>query len=405
MPELPPVRRRLHLQAFSWTLYALQNAGLMIRRLDMESLMETARRRTGLTNFGDIVFHEPLRRLLDSCRNEARLNSIGKLVCSEDILQLLCNRLKIQRDVENWPDIARQPISAPVFITGLLRSGTTLLHNLFAQDDREFRVPATWEVMFPSPPPLAGPENYPRIKRAETNLAWFNLLVPEFRKIHAMSARFPQECVAILSHSFMSDQFDTMFDIPPYQTWLERQDMRPAYDYHRQFLQHLQYGGPVRRLVLKAPNHMYSPEALFAIYPAAQIIQAHREPLEVLPSIASLMTVMRSAFSDFVDPAAIGSEMIRFWKQTLHGFLDDRKKLSSGAVYDVRFTDLISDPIAVIGGLYRELGHDFTVEVEGPRRAFLLRHPNGRYGDHSYAMASFGLDPVEVHQGFTLYRE
>jgi hypothetical protein len=405
MPELPPVRRRLHIQAFSWTLYALQNAGLMIRPLDMESLMEAARRRTGLTNFGDIAFHEPLRRLLDSCKNEARLNSIGKLVCSEDIVQLLCNRLEIQRDLENWPAIARQPISAPVFITGLPRSGTTLLHNLFAQDDREFRVPATWEVMFPSPPPFAGRENYPRIKRAETNLAWFNLLVPEFRKIHAMSARFPQECVAILSHSFMSDQFDTMFDIPTYQSWLERQDMRPAYDYHRRFLQHLQYGGPVRRFVLKAPNHMFSLEALFAIYPDAQIIQTHREPLEVLPSIASLMTVMRSAFSDFVDPAAIGSEMVRFWKATLHGFLDDRKKLSSRAVYDVRFTDLISDPIAVIGELYRELGHDFTVEVENRMRSFLSRHPNGRYGNHSYAMASFGLNPVEVDRDFILYRE
>ena len=96
--------------------------------------------------------------------------------------------------------------------------------------------------------------------------------MPEFRKIHPMSARFPQECVAILSHSFMSDQFDTMFNIPTYQSWLERQDMRPAYAYHRQFLQHLQYGGPVRRFVLKAPNHMFSLEALFSIYPDAQII-------------------------------------------------------------------------------------------------------------------------------------
>lgn len=405
MPELPPVYRRPHIQAFSWTLYVLQNAGLMGLPLDKESLMEAARRRTGLTNFGDTAFHEPLRRLLDSCKNEARLNSIGKLVCSEDIVQLLCNRLEIQRDLENCPAISRQPISAPVFITGLPRSGTTLLHNLFAQDDREFRAPATWEVMFPSPPPFAGHENYLRIKRAETNLVWFNLLVPEFRKIHAMSARSPQECVAILSHSFMSDQFDTMFNIPTYQSWLERQDMRPAYAYHRQFLQHLQYGGPVRRFVLKAPNHMFSLGALFAIYPDAQIIQTHREPSEVLPSIASLMTVMRSAFSDFVDPAAIGSEMIRFWKETLHGFLNDRKELPTGALHDVKFTDLVSDPIAVAAKLYRELGHEFTAEAEGRMRSFLLRHLNGRYGNHSYAMASFGLDPVEVDQGFTLYRK
>jgi hypothetical protein len=114
---------------------------------------------------------------------------------------------------------------------------------------------------------------------------------------------------------------------------------------------------------------------------------------------------MRSAFSDFVDPAAIGSEMIRFWKATLHGFLDDRKKLPSGAVYDVRFTDLVSDPIALIGELYRKLGHDFTVAVEKRMRLFLSRHRNGRFGNHSYAIASFGLNPVEVDRDFTVYRE
>jgi sulfotransferase family protein len=123
----------------------------------------------------------------------------------------------------------------------------------------------------PSPPPYARHNNYTRIKRAEANLVLFDLLVPDFRKIHPTSARFPQECVAILSHAFMSDQFDTMFNIPMYQSWLERQDMRPAYAYHRQFLQHLQYRRPVRRLVLKAPNHMFSVQALFAIYPDAQI--------------------------------------------------------------------------------------------------------------------------------------
>ena len=70
-----------------------------------------------------------------------------------------------------------------------------------------------------------------------------------------------------------------------------------------------------------------------------------------------------------------------------------------------RTFDAISDPIAVIGGLYRELGHDFTVEVESRMRLFLSRHPNGRYGNHSYAMASFGLNPVEVDRQFTVYRE
>lgn len=114
----------------------------MSRPLEMESLMEAARRRTGSSDFGDPTFREPLRRLLDSCKNEARLNSIGRLVCTEDILQLLCNRLEIQRDLENWPDIATQPITAPVFATGLPRNGTTFLHNLLAQDQSEFYAPS-----------------------------------------------------------------------------------------------------------------------------------------------------------------------------------------------------------------------------------------------------------------------
>jgi hypothetical protein len=404
MPNPLPVRR-LHTQAFSWTAGMLDKAGLIRQPLELESLLDAAKGRTGLTNFGDTTFCEPLRRLLNSCRNEARLNSIGKLVCAEDILQLLSNRLLIQRDCEKWPGIAEQKIEAPLFITGLPRSGTTLLHNLLAQDDREFYAPATWEVMFPSPPAFAGQDNKRRIKRAATNLALFNLLVPEFRKIHPVSAGFPQECVAILSHSFMSDQFDTMFNIPTYQSWLEKQDVRPAYAYHRQFLQHLQYGAPVRRFILKAPNHMFSIEALFAIYPDAQIIQTHREPMQVLPSVASLMTVMRSAFSDSVDPAAIGSEMIRFWKETLEQFLTARKKLAGGSVYDVRFTDLVRDPIAVVRELYRELGYNFTARAEGRMRMFLSKHPNGRCGNHSYAMDSYGLDPIAVNQHFDLYRQ
>jgi hypothetical protein len=393
------------MQAFSWTVRLLDNAGLIKQPLELESLLDVAERRTGLTNFGDTAFHEPLRRLLDSCRNEARLNTIGKLVCAEDILQLLSNRLRIQRDSEKWPDIAEQKIVAPLFITGLPRSGTTLLHNLLAQDESEFYAPATWEVMFPSPPPFAGQKNKRRIKRAATNLALFNWMVPDFRKIHPVSAGFPQECVAILSHSFMSDQFDTMFNIPTYQSWLEKQDMRPAYSYHRQFLQHLQYGAPVRRFVLKAPNHMFSIEALFAIYPDAQIVQTHREPMQVLPSMASLMTVMRRAFSDSVDPAAIGSEMIRFWKETLEQFLNARKKLAPGSVYDVNFVDLVRNPIAVVRELYREVAQNFSAQAESRMRMFLSKHPNGRHGNHSYVMASYGLDPVEVSQRFQLYRE
>src|SRR5208282_6645436 len=204
--------------------------------------------------------------------------------------------------------------------------------------------------MFPSPPPSFG-ENK-RIKRAERRLACFDLLAPEFRKIHPMSARSPQECIAIMSHSFMSDQFCAMYDIPAYQSWLLRQDMEPAYKFHRQFLQHLQYGRPARRFVLKAPAHLLSLDTLFETYPDALVVQTHREPLEVLPSAASLTTVLRSIFSDSVDPAAIGGEMTKFWGDAMERFLDARKSLRAEAFVDIDYADLIGDPIGAVRRLY-----------------------------------------------------
>jgi hypothetical protein len=399
--NLPSVRRPVPFRALSFTLRILEKVGLMRQPLQTEVLLASVRRQTGLDDFGDETFREPLSRLLDSCQNEARLNTFGKCALTQDTLQLLINRLHIQRDRGQWPRIAEEAIIAPLFITGLPRTGTTLLHGLLAQDHDLYYAPATWEVMFPSPPPSLG-ENK-RIKRAERRLAGFDWLAPEFRKIHPVSAHLPQECIAIMSHTFMSDQFPAMYDIPAYLAWLQHQDMRPVYQYHRQFLQHLQYGRPARRFVLKAPVHMLAIEALFAIYPDALVVQTHREPLEILPSAASLTMVLRSTFSDFVDPAAIGSEMTKFWGDAMERFLDARKGLRAEAFIDVDYPDLIGDPIGVVRRLYSKLGDDLSSEVELRMRAFLEAYPRAKHGQHSYTLATFGMDPEKISKCFSSY--
>jgi len=400
--NLPSASRSWPFKALSWTLGLLEKAGLMQQPLHAEALVAAARRQSGLDDFGDEAFSEPLSRLLTSCATEARLNIFGRCALTQDILQLLTNRLQIQRDREKWPRIGDEAIIAPIFIVGLPRTGTTLLHGLLAQDLDTSRAPATWEVMFPSPPPSFGENN--RIKRAERRLAWFDLLAPEFRKIHPMSAGFPQECIVIMSHSFMSDQFCAMYDVPTYQSWLLRQDMEPAYRFHRQFLQHLQYGRPARRFVLKAPAHLLSMEALFEIYPDAFVVQTHREPLEVLPSAASLTTVLRSIFSDYVDPVAIGREMTKYWEDALDKVLDAGKGLRSHAFFDVDYSDLIRDPIGVVRRIYSRLGSELSSAAELRMRTFLECNSPARHGRHSYSLAEFGMNPVDLGERFSSYR-
>src|SRR6201987_2044694 len=265
------------------------------RRPTVGKLLSIAERQTGLNDFGDHRFLEPMAFLVESVEREANLNALGRFVSVEHVVQLLRNRLYLGLDWKLDPSIALRKIPKPVFITGLPRTGTTLLHSLLAQDTDLFAAPLTWQVIYPS---SAQGEERRRIRQTESQLKWFELLVPGLKTIHPVSAELPQECVAIMSHCFMSQEFDTMFDLPEYELWLENQDQRPVYDFHKQFLQHLRPGTPERRFVLKAPAHLHSLEAILAVYPDAQIVHTYRDPFQVVPSLANLTFILKSAFSD-----------------------------------------------------------------------------------------------------------
>src|SRR5947207_1646073 len=177
-------------------------------------LIETARSRSGLDDFGPGDFFEPLSRLLESCQREARLNLIGRIALRSDLIRTLTNRLLVERDRESDPEIQSEKIIQPFFIVGLPRSGTTLLHTLLAADPAH-RAPLVWEVMTPSPPTRDNEQR--RIQRATQSCNCLNWLAPTFRHVHAVGAELPQECVGLMTPSFMSDQFDTMYYVPSYR--------------------------------------------------------------------------------------------------------------------------------------------------------------------------------------------
>src|SRR5437868_14255126 len=108
--------------------------GKVTRRIPPEELIETAKRRANLVEFGDGDFREPLGRPLESCWRDARLNVIGNIAMRSDVLRILRNRLLLQRDRSHRPEIAQHQIRAPLFVVGLPRTGTTFLHTLLSAD-------------------------------------------------------------------------------------------------------------------------------------------------------------------------------------------------------------------------------------------------------------------------------
>ena len=236
---------------------ALQRVGVPLVRLDEERLLTEATRRTGLSDFGDEWFRDPLRRLLDAYEKEAALTTLGRLIARNDILRLLENRLRLIDTWKRHPEILSTPICQPIVIIGLPRTGTTILHELLAQDPAN-RVPLTWEVMHPWPPPeRATYVSDPRIAQVAKHFSRIDQVLPGFQAIHPMGAQLPQECVALMAHDFATMIYHTTNSVPSYQAWLEAADLRPVYASHRQQLQYLQWRCAGDRWVLKSPGHLW----------------------------------------------------------------------------------------------------------------------------------------------------
>ncbi len=238
--------------------------GFSLLTLDESDLLKKACKKTGLHDFGDDSLRQRLGILLHSFRTDAHLNFIGRVCAVNDILRLLCNRLRLQEDRKRHPEIAAQTIRRPLFITGLPRTGSTLLHSLLAQDPAS-RSPKVWEVMHPSPPPeTASYDSDPRLAETDRELKWVDILMPDFKTAHLLDARLPQECIAITGLSFMSYVFESMYFVTSYRLWHEDRDKLPAYEFHREFLQHLQWRCPGSHWVLKAPSHLIGPGCAFS---------------------------------------------------------------------------------------------------------------------------------------------
>ena len=376
----------------------LLRAGARPVSLGEPDLIAAACRATALDDFGEEDFREPLRRLLRALEEEAELTLLGRVVARRDLGGLLANRLRLQDDRKRFPEIAAERVASPIFITGLPRTGSTLLHHLLGQDP-ETRVSQAWEVMYPSPPPTrATYATDRRIGQATRQLRWLDWLAPDFKSIHPVGAQLPLECIAIMSASFLSARFETTYHVPSYESWLGGQDMRPAYAFHRHVLQHLQWRAPGERWVLKAPAHLFAFDALLATYPDARIVQTHRNPVTVVASLASMSAALQAAFTDRVEPRAVGREVVHRWTSGLERSVHLRRsgRLPAERAVDVHYADLTRDPMAVARRIYARFDMPLSAVAETRMRRFLADNPRAKHGAHDYALDRFGLDAEDL---------
>src|ERR671931_2043674 len=170
--------------------------------LDVEALVEAARARTGAAPDEPFDYLDALEALVASVEAEARLTPWGKRQAAEGLVASLAVQVQVRRAVERHPEIAGGITARPVFVSGLPRTGTTLVHNLLDQHP-EVHCPHFWELVAPAG--SRDPREHARLAAAAQ--AWLDdyyTRAPSLQAIHPMATHRPDECPRLLANAFQS---------------------------------------------------------------------------------------------------------------------------------------------------------------------------------------------------------
>jgi omega-hydroxy-beta-dihydromenaquinone-9 sulfotransferase len=269
----------------------------------------------------------------------------------------------------------------PVFIIGHWRSGTTYLHELMHLDER-FVSPTTYQCFAP---------HHCLLTEGLMNMlgSW---LMPKQRPMDNMAAGWdrPQEDEFALLTLGAPTPYERMAfpnEAPPHAEFLDMRGCAP-HDLQRfeaamiHFTKLLTYATH-KRVLLKSPPHTGRIEVLSRLFPGAKFIHIVRHPFALFPSTMRLWQSLDEV-QGLQMPQGKGLDEYVFGCLTrmYGGFEDQRRRLDPQSIYEIRYEDLIANPVAEVGKMYEklELG-DFEV-VRGKIAAFVASQKDYKPNKH-----------------------
>lgn len=373
--------------------------------MQTQDLIAAAQQLTGLTSLGDDSILEGLNKLVDGLNNEAKLNARGEKSVEGNIIATLANRMRVEDYLAQHPELLERPIEKPLFVFGLPRTGTTLVINLLNADPAR-RGFLRWEAFDSVPPPKSSELHAgPRYEKAQAQIDMSLKYAPHISAIHHEDGDSPTECQFAMSPSFCAQYYDSMYEMPSYHNWLLNQaDYLPAFRYHKRLLQLLQAEAP-GRWTLKNPWHPLFLNALTTVYPDAQLVMTHRDPVDVVGSACSLLKAVRPMFSDNVDFHAIGVNMLDTFDKMIERTIAYKEKHGWDSICDMQYADVVRDPIGEVKKVYKHFDEPVTAEAETAMNAFMQNNPQGKHGSHKYALEDYGLTKEQIRAHYKDYTD
>lgn len=377
----------------------------------VERILNDARRKTQLNDFGPDDFLRRLHLLCDEWNSDKGLTNLGRLTLRSKLVQYARNRLLIHDLLKRHPGIHAEKIEQPLIVCGMPRSGTTHLVNLLAADSR-FRSLPLWESCEPVPSPHDKPHEDgvdPRYVRCQKQWAMMQQVTPLLAAMHPMNPDHIHEELELMSPDFASYNFEWLTLSPRWRDDYYMHDQTPHYMYMKTVLKILQWqdrqaGKLKQRWVLKCPQHLEQLPVLQTVFPDATVVITHRDPVAVIQSAMTMLAYGQRMNRHRVEINALRNYWPGRIEHLLRRCVETRHQLPESRRIDVPFHEFMMDDMGMVEKIYAKAGLELTAQARAGMRQFIDVHPRGKQGQVQYNLkGDFGIDSAELRERFRFY--
>lgn len=377
--------------------------------MDVQTIIANARTQTGLEDtgledIGDPLALEGLEALVKASNEEARLSPRGAAMWEASITAYLVNRMKVIDYLRQHPELEARPITKPTFVFGLPRTGTTMTINLLSADPAR-RCYRRWEALDSVPPVKQGEDKSDQRYLAEVAKGEMAVkYMPQIAAIHWEDADSPSEDQYAMAQSFCSQIYDSQINIPGYRKWFFAADYEPAFRFQKRILQLLQENVS-GKWTLKNPWHPLFLDAMTTVFPDAELVMTHRDPVEVVGSACSLLKAVRPIYTEDMRLGEIAECLLQTFDHMIARQNAYRDKHGQDTIFDIQYAGQIKDPLGTMRALYERFDTPFTAQAQAGMEAMMAYNPQGKHGKHAYTLEEFGLSAKWVRDHFKEYTD
>ena len=374
--------------------------------LDRESLLQQARDRAGLSDFGDLWFVEPMDRFIEASNAEGHLTHAGHAAQTEVIVKGLVSRLRMVEDIKRHPEILDEKVEVAGIILGLPRTGSTIFQRLLASAPGMTGLRWYEAQNFA---PFPGEERGNPVERrayAQQMIDGWLQLSPELASIHPLDPDAPDEEILVLGQMFVSTMIEGMNHVPSFARWLNGYDQSKGHEDLKTILQYLQWQDPARRgkkWILKSPSNLPYAEIAAKAFPDALLIMTHRDPVQTVPSYVSMQAALYKLSATLTD-----KQVGEFWfprlVEWMRMFEAARERIGESRFIDIDYREVGKEPMAQAERVLSRFGIPIDAEVEAVLNEFLAGNKREQRPMHDYSRERFGLDEEAIKREFADYR-